>query len=59
MMRCAMGEPGHQWLLARAASTSEILRSGAGCQFDIHPLDSPLWGSDEDETDDDEPPQNN
>jgi len=38
---------------------------GAGYQFDIHPLDSSLWGGDEDETDDeeeadeDEPPQNN
>ena len=32
---------------------------GAGYQFDIHPLDSPLWGGDEDETDGDEPPLNN
>jgi len=54
-----MGKPGHQWLLARAASTSETLCIRAGCQFDIYPLDSPLWGGDEDVAEDDEAPSNN
>ena len=32
---------------------------GAGYQFDIHPLDSPLWGGDEDEDENGEMPSNN